>query len=366
MTVRGIGSTVLCISLAVGVTACRNRDGNPMIGRAEASVPHNSHAAERAAELAAARALIGDEDDGGGSSGTSTRANGQGTARWRDTVVYVDGRPTGVLRFGELPIALKPVWVDEKVSAEVEPGTHGPGYKIRQVRRYRFVNLLTALGVDLKKVRELHVQGPKLSQVLIVSGAELRSHKAKDLLFRFGSLTGGKALPVIPADFGNRQHFDKISSVMVYVDKKPPTLVANEGLELDGKELDGVAYYGEPMRGGMRIYSDDKLAAQIKKPLLDELTPVSRDGGLARYKLSAVLALAGVDTSKTVEGWVIANERRTRKLSRDELMQLTVAMGDRHKNEMMVGSEKLEGESIALHSRNLAAADMPQIRPDEE
>lgn len=323
-------------------------------------------AADRAAEVAAARALMGDDDDdGGGSSGTSRNANAQGTARWRDTVVYVDGKPSGLLRFGELPIALKPTWVDEQVSAEIEPGSKAPGYTTRKARRYRFVDLLRAIGVDLAKVRELHVQGPKLSQVLIVTGKELRTKKGAQLMFRFGSLTGGKALPVIPADFGNRQHFDKISSVMVYIDKKPPTLVENEGLVLDGKELDGVAYYGDPMRGGMRIYDDDRLVAQVKKTMLKGLQPATRDGGLARYRLTELLAHVGVDASNVVEGWLIANERRTRKLSRDELTKLTVAMGDRHRNEFTIGSEKLEGESLALHSRHLTAADVPTILPDE-
>ncbi len=365
MTARRVGYAIVSVSLALGVAGCRNHGGG-VFGRAEASTPPVARsAADRAAEVAAARVLMGDDDDeGGGSQGTASRANGQGTSRWRDTVVYVDGRPTGVLRFGELPIGLKPTWVDEKISAEIEPGSHSPGYTIRKARRYRFVDLLKALGVDLKKVNQLHVQGPKLSQVLIVSGAELRSKTGKELMFRFGSITGGKALPVIPADFGNRQHFDKISSVMVYIDKKPPTL-DEEGLVLDGKELEGVAYYGEPMRGGMRIYDDDRLAAQVKKKMLDELQPVGRDHGLARYSLAALLAHAGIDASKVVEGWVIASERRTRKLSHDEIMRLTVAMGDRHRNEFTLGSEKLEGESLALHSRHLTAADMPQILPDE-
>ncbi|HEY2744721.1 MAG TPA: hypothetical protein VGL86_08865 [Polyangia bacterium] len=350
------------VALAIGGAAGCHRGRNPLVGKAEAS----SRQAARAAELAAAHALIGDDDDGGGSSGTSTKANGSGTGRWRDTVVYVDGKPTGLLRFGELPIALKPVWVDKKVSAEIAPGSHAPGYTMRKERRYRIYDFLVAVGVDPMHIKEVHVQGPKSSQVLIATGAELRSEKGKQLMFRFGSITGGKAIPVIPADFGNRQHFDKITSVMVYVDRTPPTFVENEGLELDGKDLENVAYYGEPMRGGIRIYRDDRLALQIKKPTLEEAEPVSQDGGLPRYNLLALLTQHHIDTSKVVEGWLIANERRTRKLSRDELAKLTVAMGDHHRNELRVGNEKFDSESIALHTRHLSPADLPQILPDEE
>jgi hypothetical protein len=319
--------------------------------------------AEKAREQAAARALIGEEDEGGG--GNAARENVTGTNRWRDTVVYVDGKPTGVLRYGELPVALKPTWVDEKVSAEIEPGTHGTGYAIRKARRYRFADLLTAMGVDLKRVNELHIQGPKTSQVLIVRGSELRTKLGRDLMFRFGSITGGKALPVIPGDIGNHQHFDKIAGVMVYVDKKPPVLIPNEGLALDGKEIENVPYYGEPMRGGMRIYLDDKLAVQVKKWTLQGIQPASTEGGLRRYGLFAILTKSGVDTSKAVDGWVIANERRTRRLTHDELARLTVAMGDRHKNELTLDGTKFEGESIALHSHVLAADELPQVRPDE-
>jgi hypothetical protein len=360
MTLRVYRLAVVALAIA-GAAGC-HRGRNPLVGKAEAS----SHKTGREAELAAAHALIGDDDDGGGSSGSGTKANGSGTGRWRDTVVYVDGKPSGLLRFGELPITLKPVWIDKRVSAEIEPGSHSPGYIIRKERRYRIYDLVVALGVDPMRIKEVQVQGPKTSQVLVATGAELRSEKGKQLMFRFGSITGGKAIPAIPPDFGNRQHFDKISSVMVYVDRKPPTFTENEGLKLDGKDLENVAYYGEPMRGGIRIYRDDRLALQIKKPTLEEAEPVSQDGGLQRYNLLALLTQHHIDTSKVVEGWVIANERRTRKLSRDELAQLTVAMGDHHRNEIRLGNEKFDSESIALHTRHLAATDLPQLLPDEQ
>ena len=52
--------------------------------------------------------------------------SGQGLNRWRDTAVYVDGKPVGVVTFGELPIGLKPVWVPEEHSIEFDYGYKGP------------------------------------------------------------------------------------------------------------------------------------------------------------------------------------------------------------------------------------------------
>ena len=43
-------------------------------------------------------------------------------ARWKDTGVYLDGQPIGFLTFGELPIALKPNWVEGQGLAEQAAG----------------------------------------------------------------------------------------------------------------------------------------------------------------------------------------------------------------------------------------------------
>src|SRR5258708_4420973 len=62
----------------------------------------------------------------------------QGMSRWKDTGVYVDGKPVGFLTFGELPIACKPTWLKDKVSAEKRPGTDDPGWRWAKQRVYKF------------------------------------------------------------------------------------------------------------------------------------------------------------------------------------------------------------------------------------
>jgi len=353
---------VAFLSLAALGGGCHRRAG--FIGGA-----HAASRSGRQAELAAAAAVSGDvgggDDDEGG--GSKKSGNSKGNNRWRDTTVYVDGQPAGVLSFGELPVGLKPVWIEEKHSAEVEPGSHDPGYKIVQVRRYRFADLLTAMGVDLAKVREIHVMGPKLTEVIIASGAELRSKTGREFMFRFGSIIGGKAIPVVPANFGNRVMPDKIAAVMVYIDKKPPTLVPDEGLALDGKVVKDIPYFGQPIRGGIRIYDDDRLALLVKRHSLEDLKPVSMADGLRHYRLLDLMRVQAPNApiDKVVEGWVIADEERKRKLTRAELETATVAIGDKQKTEVDVGSEKLPATAVALHSHHLGADELPQIRPEE-
>src|SRR5687768_6836590 len=76
----------------------------------------------------------------------------KGEGRWKDTGVYVDGTPVGVLSFGELPVELPPVWVEDEVSVPVKPGEKSPGYKLVKQRHYRFVDYFKAVGIDLQKV----------------------------------------------------------------------------------------------------------------------------------------------------------------------------------------------------------------------
>lgn len=354
-----------CMALIplVAAVGCKSRDCQ-LIGRAQAATPW----AGRAAEAAAARAMTGgDDEDSAGNSSAGGGGRHQGSSnKWKDTTVYVDGKPVGVLGFGELPASLKPVWVDEQHSAEIEPGSHSPGFVTVKSRRYRFIDLLRAYGVDVKRVNQIHLMGPKTSEVIIASGAELRSKNGQNFMFRFGSNVGGKAIPVVPPNFGNHYMPDKVAVVMVYVDKKPPELVPGEGLYLDGKPVDGVAYFGEPIRGGIRLYVDDRMAVQVKQVVLRSLKPKEvGEHGLARYALLPLLESRGVDTSKLVDGVIIADEEWKRRLTRAELERATVAMGDRHVNEVAIDGQKFNAQAVALHSHQLGDDETPHVRPDE-
>ena len=82
-----------------------------------------------------------------------------GMERFKDPGVYIDGVPTSVLRFGELPITLKPVWIEERAAVAFKKGDEGPRFRITKTRRYRFSDYFRELGVDLEKIKELHIYG---------------------------------------------------------------------------------------------------------------------------------------------------------------------------------------------------------------
>jgi hypothetical protein len=299
---------------------------------------------------------VGGGDDGGDDAPDWIPAEfKQGKGQWKDTGVYLDGKPIGMLSFGELPITLEPVWVEQRVSAVKKYGDNSPGWTTIKQRRYRFVDYFKALGVQLEKVKEVHVYGPRLSSTIIAKGPEILARP--DFMFRFGGDIEGKALPVIPPNFGNRMRMDKISAVMIYIEKMPPVLERNEGMVLDGELVEGVPYRGEPLRGGIRIYFDDRLQGLIKRNALDA-TLTGRDeapnGGI-RWRLFPFLKGQGIDTDKIVEAIVIRDERRREKLERAELENMTFEASPQKRGEIQLGEKKLRVHHLALFSKHVAA-----------
>lgn len=289
-----------------------------------------------------------------------------GAGRWKDVGVYVDGKPMGFLTWGELPIALKPTWITDRVSAEKRPGTDDPGWRESRQRFYRFDQYLKAIGVDLRKIKEVHVYGPKFSETNISTAKDLLGPKAKDFMFRFGANVGGKPIPKVPAGFGNGKSADKIAGVMVYIKKRPPTLVWNEGLELDGVIQSGVPYFGEPIRGGVRVYRDDKLVTIIKRQELDAAKATKGPDGELTWKLADVLAAQGVDTKNLVEMWVVRGDRREEKFPASDLATITFTASSQAKGGILLTDKQVRANVLALHSRAVAPDEIPVVLPDDE
>lgn len=290
----------------------------------------------------------------------------KGMSRWKDVGVYVDGKPIGFLTFGELPIALKPTWVKDKVSQNKPPGCpECPAWKWSQQRFYKFTDYLKAVGVDVRKVKVMHVYGPKLSQSVVATGKDLQSKLADQFMFRFGMDVAGKALPWVPEGFGNGKTPDKISGVMIYIDRKAPT-VTREGIELDGQPVTNVPYYGDPIRGGIRVYLDDKLVAIIKRAELDPKKGVQAPNGDVTWNFGEFLKSKGIDGSKIVEGWLIRDERRHEKIAFAELEKMMFGASLQAKGGVVLGDKKLRANVIALHTRALDQKELPVVLPEEE
>lgn len=289
-----------------------------------------------------------------------------GNARWKDTGVYLDGRPVGFLTWGELPVGLKPVWLLTKMTGNVRPNSHDPGWRWGRQRFYRFTDYVRAIGVDLNKLKELHVYGPKFTNSIVATRKDLLSPDAKEFYFRFGGSVSGKAIPKVPEDFGSGNPPDKISSVMIYVEKEPPKLVQDVGFVLGNDPQLGVPYFGDPIRGGVRIYLDDRLATIIKRQDLDPAKGTKGPDGEPAWKLSDFLTAHGVSTSKVVEMWVIRNDRREEKLSRAELEAISFHAGAQARGGVLLGDKGIRANALALHTRALKPEELPYTTPDDQ
>jgi hypothetical protein len=184
-------------------------------------------------------------------------------------------------------------------------------------------------------------------------------------MFRFGGTVGGKAIPIVPNGFGNDMGPDKVSAVMIYVNKKPP-LLTPEGYELDGQLVDGIPYAAEPLHGGVRVYKDDRLVDSLHRRNVVEKDPVSTDAdGTAHYKLLDILAEDGVDVRNLSEAWVIRDERRKERLTKEELANATFELGARKQNAILIGHEKFSAQVLALHSKPVRADQLPVVLKEE-
>lgn len=292
-----------------------------------------------------------------------------GAARWKDTGVYLDGKPIGFLTWGELPIGLKPTWIKDKVSATKRPGSKDLDWRWAQQRRYRFTDYLVAMGIDVKKVKELHVYGPRFSNSVVASTKDLLSPEAKDFQFRFGSNTFGKAIPAVPPGFASGKVPDKLAALMIYIEKKPPTLTP-EGFDLDGVPQEAVPYFGEPIRGGIRVYLDNRLAAIIKRQELDPKKATKAADGELEWKLGEFLQGQGVDTSKVSELWVVRDEKRTEKLPGTAIPNMTFQASAQAKGGVLLrdgaAASLIRANVIALHTKPVDPKDLPFTTPDDD
>jgi hypothetical protein len=367
---------VVAVTIAIGGSACSDAKTQPTSGTTIASADAKPDARGGERSVQAGRPFTVDDLPAGHDQPKQDYVPAEfktGADRWRDTGVYVDGKPIGMLSWAELPISLPVAWTQTKASAPKRADhPEDTGWRWKKQRRYRFTDYFVALGLDLKRIKEVHVYGPRFSDSIVVSGKELRSKKGKEFYFRFGGITKGKALPKVPDKFGNDRSPDKIASVMIYIDKKPPQWFRNVGFMLDGEVQYGVPYYGEPLRGGVRVYLDDKLAAYIKRQELPQALSVIDAEGNQSWKLYDVLASQGVDTAPIVEAWLIRDDERKERIGKDELATITftadaqASKSSTTTGSIQLGPNKLGARAIALHTKPVDPASIPRRDPVDE
>jgi hypothetical protein len=204
--------------------------------------------------------------------------------RYGEAGVYVDGEARSVLRFLELPPKLKAV---------AQPALGG------SVDRYLLADYLKAEGIDLARVRAVHLYGG--ARVSPLTGDDVRAH-AKELSFEFGGGDRGKPRIHYCADITPPSRIDMISAMVIYVDKEPPAFHPDpRGGFLafaDGVAIDGIPYAPREQSKGTRVYVDCELAGVVKRRQLPDELVVGRADKETQFSLAAYLGSIGVDTTR--------------------------------------------------------------------
>jgi hypothetical protein len=218
-------------------------------------------------------------------------AGKQGGGKFNESAVYLDGVPKGILRYSELPAQLKAYPMPEIDDLPV-------------ARYYRLADYLEAIGVDLAKVRELHIYGSH-DRIAVVTPAEILAHRA-GVVFDFTRQTGGKPrarwsqLHSLP----HKPMVDVIMDIAIYEKKNPPTYAHGEIL-VDGKPTDeGIPYVGDEVPKGTRVYVDGKLDGWVRrKHLPSKLIAPGSSEAHATFSTDAFLAWVGADShlAKTID-----------------------------------------------------------------
>lgn len=292
--------------------------------------------------------------------------NKKGIRRFKDPGFYVDGVPLGIIKFGELPITLEPYWHKEKASLEFS-GKNAKQYKIVEQRRYRFVDYAKAMGVDVKAIKAVHLYGGAKRKVAVsISGKQLE--KLHGLMFRFGSDVFGKAIPACPFGLTSGNCPDNLNAIAVYIKREPPVKKGG-AFYLGDQRIDGIPYFGDPIRGGVRVYQDGPLVAHIKRHMLwklrNESFKLTGPDGKTRWKFMEFLRSQGVKTDGIVEAWLIHKDQRIKRIPRSELLTSTFAAAERKGGQILFGDENLPTHAIALHNRRVSEKELPVIRDYE-
>lgn len=251
--------------------------------------------------------------------------------------MYLDGHPIAMLRFAELPVGLEPIWETQRTRLPFKPG-ESIRYRETQVRRYRITDYLRAVGVSLADINEVHLHGAR-DTAIVLTRADLAAHP-DDILFKFSGETFGKPIPLL-RDIDTSTSFDDLRALTIYRTRTPPRLTAEHTLELDGREVRGIPYHGEPLREGIRIYVDDRLVTVLKRNQL---------ATAERYRLRDLLARHGVVADGVARAELIHDERRTQTV-RDPDITFAFNHAAGASGEILVGPDATPANAIALYTR---------------
>jgi hypothetical protein len=187
-------------------------------------------------------------------------------------LVYIDGDPRAALAYNELPA----------------------GLPLDREHRGKLCDYFKLLGAECSKIQrvDFHVTG----DTVFLSGADLR--KQRGLTFHFADGLGGR--PRIDSALVAAE----LTDIVVWAGAAPGGMLKDDG------------------RRGVRINVDGKLAAKIKRNLLEgNVEPVvePRPGEVARYRLRDFLASRAVTVAHIRGIDLVTRDERVVRVAADDL-----------------------------------------------
>jgi len=302
-----------------------------------------------------------------GEKWSDTEKGGQAFKAFKESWVYVDGVPKGVLLYPEVPVGLPVAWKDDLEGLDFGPGHKGPKEKKIQILRYRLADYLQAIGVDLKKIKYVYLHG---KGVIAIPGDQFRKF-GYGITFDWVGNNLEKTRFFWPTTMKTNTAYDRYVAVSVFIEKPPLVLDRHNNPFIGGQEVFGIPYYGSPLRGGFRVYVDNKLATIIKR---NELATVGRTNldkpkDPPEWDLIKLLGSQGVKVEPVGGDLVIAkdlvNQKRTR-LDEAYVKNLRFRQESESSGGLLFGKDSLSGTALHLYTKGHVPAvePLPVMRRD--
>lgn len=258
-------------------------------------------------------------------------------AMFKEAWVYVDGQPVGVLRESELPPIPK-VWVDQIEELDFKKGDPGPHQRIYQTRRWRLSDYLEEIGVPLKKVKLVMLHGGR--GTVFISGDDFRKTK-DDLQFDLIGNDNLKLRFYLPGALRPKLNtsFDRYAAVSIVVDKPVPVTNEYNDVVLDGVVMEGIPFYGQPLRGGIRVYLDGRLAVIIKRNSLGDEGRVAP--GKDEWNVQQLIEARGIELAKIGAIDMLDPVQRVTRIDGAELPSLTFSAATQASGAMRLSNGQL-------------------------
>ncbi len=278
--------------------------------------------------------------------------------KYKETWVYVDGEPKGVMMFPEIPSWIPVAWADDIDGLDFDPSTP-PDKRNKKVQllRYNLLEYLKNAGVDTSKIKAVYIQGSGYS---VLPRSTLDKY-GKEITFDFTGNDMNKTRFYWPMGMPINMSYDRYVAVDVFINKPVPEVDNHRRITIDGEFVQGIPYHGTPERGGVRVYLDGRLAFVIKRNSLGDVGRVR--AGEARWSLMKLLEANGIK-HPDIGGIDVVSERdiynmhRTR-LAADVMKDPTFTTNQNASGEVDFGEDQMPVNAFLLYSKG----HVPDVKP---